>query len=102
MESVKSAKSAAKDPILPAVGTACAVGEILLNHGSRFVDGQRAATEVLAIERIDRLFGVVIAHRDETKAFRTSCLAVRNDAHGLDSADLFKKTGKFFFCRSKR
>src|SRR5437016_13056734 len=87
---------------LPAVGAAHAVGEFFLNHRARFVDGQRTAGEVLAIECLNRLFGVFVTHRDETKTFRASGIAICNDADGFDGADFLEKTAKFFFRRPKR
>src|SRR5947207_539637 len=51
-------------PILPAVGTAGAGGEFLLHHRTCFIYGQRAAADVLAIERGYCLIGVIVVHCD--------------------------------------
>jgi hypothetical protein len=43
---------------------------------ARFVHTQRAATELLAVERLDGLISVLVLHFHEAKTSRTACLSI--------------------------
>jgi len=86
---------------LPAVISAGAAGEFSFHHRSRFVHGERSSADFFPIVDGDRLFGVFIAHGNETESFRAPGVAVRNKTDGFDRTDLLEKGAEFFFCRSK-
>jgi hypothetical protein len=62
-----SASTAASAAVTPATAT----------FGfARFVHTQRAATELLAVERLDGLISVLVLHFHEAKTSRTACLSI--------------------------
>jgi len=67
----------------------------------RFVDLQRAAVEVLAVEGLHRLGGVGIGHLDEAEAARAAGVTISDEGDFLDSAVRGKQGTHAVFGRGK-
>src|SRR5687767_1909565 len=65
---------------------------VSLYHGARLIDGQAAASHFGAIQCIDGFVrSGLIDHLNKAEALRATRIAIRNDAHGLDSAEPRKR-----------
>lgn len=67
--------------------TPSSASEILLNHGACFIDSQRSTVVFGTVQARDRLFSVLLVHRDKTESLRTACVAIRDDGHSFDRAE---------------
>jgi hypothetical protein len=71
-------------------------------HRARFVDGQRAAIDFLAMELRDRGLGLIRrAHFDKAETAGTSRNAIVDHLHPRDVARLGKKIGQVVFCHAE-
>lgn len=80
-----------------AVVAISAAGPLFTRAGS--IDSQFSITEALSIELLDGLFSLVLgAHGDKGETFRTSCIAILDQGHFIDCADLGEQIAQFIFC----
>jgi hypothetical protein len=85
-----TAAAAAAETLSPASATAWRIG-----FGFRFVNLQRATSQVCAIQGGDRLVGFSgISHFDKSKAAGAAGFTVRNNADTLDCAVRLKQATK--------
>jgi hypothetical protein len=66
------------------------------------VDRQRAAADFRAVELRDGLLSVLVAHLDKRKALRLAGVALGDDSHGFDLANLCKQREEVLLCRLQR
>jgi hypothetical protein len=66
------------------------------------VDRQRAAADFRAVELRDDLLSVFVAHVDNRKALRLIGVALGDDSHRFDLANLFKQREEVLLCRLQR
>src|ERR1700683_3691442 len=57
-----------------------------------FVDAQRSAIHLKAVQRLDRCLGLRLGHLDETEAARLASLAVVDEFHRIHLAVTFKQS----------
>jgi hypothetical protein len=73
--------------IVSTLAAATAAAKAAVGFGTRFIDVQRAATQVAAIQLSDRAIRFrVAAHLDESESLRLPGVAIRDDADALDRA----------------
>ena len=82
---------------IPATAT-----EVSLHHRFRFVNGQGAAVKLRPIQLRDRFVRIFFGHRYKTKAFRSACIAIRNDAHSFHDSTVRKGVSNIVLSRLER
>src|SRR5580698_11468867 len=68
----------------------------------RFIDAQRTAAHVLAVQLADSGCSGGLVHLDEAEATGASGLAVRDQLHRMNGAELLELLADFIFIGGKR
>jgi|SRR5579864_163231 len=90
-----AASSAAASSTIAAIASAASG---MLGFGASLVHVERAAANLRAIQRGDRLFSFFIAgHLDETKSSRAPGISVRQDAYTVDLSVRFEQLPQLIF-----
>src|SRR5581483_3476963 len=85
-------------PAMRGVAAAEPAAAAARRFGARFVDGETASAEFVAVERVDRFLGVFMrAHFHEAEAARAAGRLIAHDRDGLHAAGLREQLLQFRF-----